>query len=112
MRVLVLGGTGTIGGPVVRELIRCGYDVIALARSEEAARKVVTFGARSLAGDISAPERWLESLPPLDAVIHAAAAFVPDDEIVERRLLQVLLPFLRSAARDTRFIYTEGCGDS
>jgi len=29
MRVLVLGGTGSIRGPVVRELIRAGHEVAA-----------------------------------------------------------------------------------
>lgn len=29
MRVLVLGGTGSMGGPIVRELIRRGHEVIA-----------------------------------------------------------------------------------
>jgi nucleoside-diphosphate-sugar epimerase len=33
MRVLVLGGTGSIDGPVVRELVRGGHEVVALERS-------------------------------------------------------------------------------
>ena len=109
MRVLVLGGTGTIGAPVVRELVRSGHEAVALARSEASARRVAELGALPLAGDISSPERWLASLPPLDAVIHAAAAFTPDDEMTERRLLQTLLPFLSAAQRNARFVYTGGC---
>jgi len=45
----------------------------------------------------------------LDGVIHAAATFSNEDEATERRLLDGLLPFLRSAPMATRFIYTGGC---
>jgi len=109
VRVLVLGGTGTIGSAVVRELLRSGHDVIALARSESAARKLTGAGALPIAGDISTPQRWLAALPPLGAIIQAAAAFGDDDQMTERRLLQGLLPFMSSASRTTRFIYTGGC---
>ena len=109
MRVLVLGGTGTIGAPVVRELIRGGHEVIALARSERAAAKLVQMGARPIEGDLSTPERWLRLLPPLHAVVQTAAAFSADDEAIERRLLQTLLPFLSAASGSARFVYTGGC---
>ena len=109
MRVLVLGGTGSIGGPIVRELIRYGHDVVALARSDASAKKVAEFGARPIAGDISKPEQWLSALPPLDGVIHAAATFARDEEVTDRRLLQHLLPFLSAMPRKVRFIYTGGC---
>ncbi len=109
MRILVLGGTGTIGAPMVRELIRSGYEVLALARSDSSAMKLAKLGATPVAGDISTPEQWLATLPPLDGVIHAAAAFSGDDEAIERRLLQKLLPFLSASRRKPRFIYTGGC---
>jgi nucleoside-diphosphate-sugar epimerase len=109
MRVLVLGGTGTIGGPVIRELIQSGHEVMALARSEPSAAKITQLGALPIAGDISTPGRWLACLPPLDGVIQAAAAFSADDEAIERQLLQMLLPFLSAASANTRFVYTGGC---
>ncbi len=109
MRVLVLGGTGSIGGPVVRELIRAGHEVVALARSAASAAAVTRIGARPVMGDMADPERWLSALPPLDGVIQAAAAFGADDEAVERILLHALLPYLRTAVRNSRLIYTGGC---
>ncbi|MEP7244547.1 MAG: NAD-dependent epimerase/dehydratase family protein [Gammaproteobacteria bacterium] len=109
MRVLVLGGTGSIGSAVVRELIRFGHDVAALARSETSAERAAQLGALSIPGDIATPDQWLAKLPPLDGVVHAAAAFTADDANIERRLLQKLLPFLSSAGPKARFVYTGGC---
>lgn len=109
MRVLVLGGTGSIGAPVVRELVRCGHEVTAVARSGVSARSLTQLGAQPLAGDISAPEPWLDSLAPVDGIIHAAATFDENEEATERCLLDRLLPFLTRAERRTKFIYTGGC---
>jgi uncharacterized protein YbjT (DUF2867 family) len=75
MRVPLLGGTGSIGAPLTRELIRAGHDVVALARSDAAARALTGFGALPVAGDISTPQQWRNALPSLDCVIHAAATF-------------------------------------
>lgn len=109
MRVLVLGGTGFIGTAVVREVIRRGHDVVALARSERSERKVRDFGATPIAGDIGSPERWTAMLPPLDAVIHMACDFDSAMDEIERRLLDSLLPHLAAQPRQPRFIYTGGC---
>jgi nucleoside-diphosphate-sugar epimerase len=109
MRILVLGGTGTIGTPLVRELVRAGHEVTALARSASSARKVSAAGAVALAGDIGEPQHWIDSLSTVDAVVQAAAAFSPDDEAMERHLLQALLPPLSAARRNVRFLYTGGC---
>jgi nucleoside-diphosphate-sugar epimerase len=109
VRVLLLGGTGSIGAPLVRELLRSGHQVTALARSADSARKASAAGAIALAGDISAPEYWIDSLRSVDAVVHAAAAFSPEDETIERRLLQALLPALGAERRNMRFLYTGGC---
>ena len=109
MRVLVFGGTGTVGGPVVRELIRSGHEVMALTRSEASAARMTQLGALPIAGDLATPGRWLDALPPLQGVIQAAAGFSADDEAIERQLLLRLLPFLSTASPGARFIYTGGC---
>ena len=93
----------------LRELIRAGHEVVALARSVASANALTRIGARPIAGDIAAPERWFAELPPLDGAIQAAAAFGADDERTERRLLHTLSPYLQAAARPIRFIYTGGC---
>jgi nucleoside-diphosphate-sugar epimerase len=109
MRVLVLGGTGSIGAPVLRGLVARSHDVIALARSESSAAKIIGFGATPLRGDIGTPEQWIGKLPPLDAVVQLACDFGSAMAAVERRLLDGLLPQLASAPTRPKFIYTGGC---
>jgi nucleoside-diphosphate-sugar epimerase len=109
VRVFVLGGTGSIGSAVVRELVGRGHDVCGLTRSDNSAAKLGEFGATPLAGDIASPEQWTLKLPPVDAVIHAACDFNTEMDAIDRRLLDVLLPWLAAQPKRPRFIYTGGC---
>jgi nucleoside-diphosphate-sugar epimerase len=109
LRVFVLGGTGSIGSPIVRELIERGHEVWALARSEASASKLREGGATAIAGDIAAPERWTARLPLIDAVIHAACDFGTAMAAIDARLLDGLLPALAAQPKKPRFIYTGGC---
>ncbi len=52
MRLLVVGGSGFLGGYVLREAALRGHQTLALARSPEAARAVAGHGAQPLAGDL------------------------------------------------------------
>jgi uncharacterized protein YbjT (DUF2867 family) len=52
MRLLVVGGSGFLGGYVLREAARHGHQTLALARSPEAACTVASHGAQPLAGDL------------------------------------------------------------
>jgi nucleoside-diphosphate-sugar epimerase len=53
MRVFVTGGTGTIGSPVVAELLGNGHTVLALARSNSSEQALRSVGAEVLRGDLS-----------------------------------------------------------
>ena len=109
MRVFVLGGTGSIGSAIVRELVRRGHEVHVLARSDASANKLADLGVASLPGDIASPERWVRALPRIDAMIHAACDFNTAMGEIDRRLLDVLLPALAAQPKKPRFIYTGGC---
>jgi nucleoside-diphosphate-sugar epimerase len=109
LRVFILGGTGSIGSPIVRELIERGHEVWALARSEASAAKLRDGGATAIARDIAAPECWTARLPLIDAVIHAACDFETGMAAIDARLLDALLPALAAQPNKPRFIYTGGC---
>ncbi len=70
MRVLVTGGSGFVGGALIRSLVR-SHDVVAMARSDEAAEAVVALGASPLRCSLESVRS--EQLDGLDAVVHAAA---------------------------------------
>jgi nucleoside-diphosphate-sugar epimerase len=108
VRVVVLGGTGSIGSALVRELVERGHDVWGLARSDNSAVKLNGFGATPVAGDIARPERWARRLPQVDAVVHAACDFSTEMGAIDARLLDVLLPSLAAQPEKPRFVYTGG----
>ncbi len=109
MRVFVLGGTGSVGTAIVRELIHRGHDVHGLARSDVSAQRLAGLGATALSGDIASPGQWIGTLPRIDAIVHAAGDFSPAMGEIDRRLLDVLLPALAAQPNKPRFIYTGGC---
>lgn len=110
MRVLVLGGTGSIGSAVLRELAARGHEVCALARSDASAEKAALLGAAAvIRGNIETPEGWVTRIPEVDGAIHMACDFSSPMATVDRRLLDVLFPHLASRGTRPRFIYTGGC---
>jgi uncharacterized protein YbjT (DUF2867 family) len=65
MNVLVLGGTGTVGSQVVRELLKRGADVSLLTRD---AKKVVPSGVKVVVGDLLDPSTIRTAFQGHDAV--------------------------------------------
>ncbi len=55
MRVLVAGASGTIGQPLVRELIRRGHSLVGLASSEAKFPLLARLGAEPMAADLLDP---------------------------------------------------------
>ena len=53
MQVFVTGGTGTIGSPVVAELLEHDHTVVALARSDRSAQALEAAGAEVLRGGLA-----------------------------------------------------------
>lgn len=109
MRVLVLGGTGSIGSAVVAALVRRGHAVTGLARSDASARRLAAMGTEILLGDARAPEPWLPEVDRADAVVHAATDFGSDMAGLDRGLMGALLPRLSANARGQALLYTGGC---
>lgn len=75
MKVFVTGGTGFIGGVVVRQLRERGDEVVCLVRSPAKAKPLEQFGCQLVAGDLSDRETIRAGLEGCDAAIHAAAMY-------------------------------------
>jgi UDP-glucose 4-epimerase len=84
-RVLVTGGTGLVGAPVVRRLIAAGWSVLVLSRHPpvDASQEI-----EWVRGDLTAdPQGVLHALQSVDAVVHAAAAVYDGGDVPSMSLL-------------------------
>lgn len=70
MKTFVTGGTGFIGSAVVHEMVRAGHKVTALARSDEAAAKILAMGAEVHKGDLRDIDSLMHSARLSDGVLH------------------------------------------
>jgi dihydroflavonol-4-reductase len=75
VKVFVTGGTGFIGGHVVRKLRERGDDVVALVRSRDKAKDLEALGVQLVEGDLSSSDVIREACQDCDAVIHGAAVY-------------------------------------
>ena len=73
MRYFVTGGTGFIGGRVVRQLRAAGHEVRALVRTPSQAKDLEGLGAALHAGDITDKESMRAAMRGCDGVFHLAA---------------------------------------
>jgi nucleoside-diphosphate-sugar epimerase len=88
VRVFVTGGTGFIGGEVVRQLRQRGEEVACLVRSPEKAAALAELGCDLVAGDLADERAIRKGMEGCDAVIHAAAVYevgIPPSERVAMR---------------------------
>lgn len=51
MKIFVAGATGAIGRPLVEQLLKKGYDVVALTRSPEKAQTLAAQGVEVVVAD-------------------------------------------------------------
>jgi nucleoside-diphosphate-sugar epimerase len=75
MRVFVTGGTGFIGGHVVRKLRDRGDEVVALVRTAEKGLPLSDIGCDIAPGSLSDEEALRDGVRGCDAVIHGAAVY-------------------------------------
>lgn len=73
--VLVVGGTGMLGGQVVTELLNRGKQVRALVRPGSDASRLESAGAEIARGDMMDQESLLRAMAGADAVITTAAGY-------------------------------------
>jgi dihydroflavonol-4-reductase len=75
VKVFLTGGTGFIGGEVVRQLRERGDEVICLVRNPAKATKLSDAGCDIVSGDLSDEGAIRNGMQGCDAVIHAAAVY-------------------------------------
>lgn len=88
MKVFVTGGTGFIGGAVVRQLRGRGDEVVCLVRNPAKATAVVELGCETVAGDLSDVEAIRNGMEGCDAVIHAAAIYEVGIPVSQRQAMR------------------------
>jgi nucleoside-diphosphate-sugar epimerase len=120
--LVVLGGSGFIGQYVIREAIAAGWQVRALARSEEFAGSVRAVGGWAILGDAARPDHWISDVAGASAIIDLIQPRFPKRLGLrqtirigaERQALTIsLVAALQSLARDKRpvFIAVSGIDD-
>ncbi len=78
MKILVTGGTGTIGRRIVADRIERGDEVVVVSRDAVRAREALGSRAGIVEGNPMVPGPWQERAGECDAVIHLAGAGVAD----------------------------------
>ena len=73
--VLVVGGTGMLGGQVVTELLSRGKRVRALVRPTSDAKSLERAGVEIVRGDMMDPPSLLQAMDDADAVVSTAAGY-------------------------------------
>ena len=75
MKVFVTGGTGFIGGEVVRQLRARGDEVACLVRTPEKAAKLTELGCELVSGDLGDAEALRNGMQGCDGLVQAAAMY-------------------------------------
>lgn len=92
MKVFITGASGFVGNVVAEHLLAAGHDVVALARSDEAAARVERVGAEVVRGSLADLDLLRETAAGADAVAHVAVDFTePEMRQLEEPALDALL---------------------
>lgn len=80
MKYFITGATGFLGGEIVRQLAKSGYEVRAMVRDSQKAQWMGRLGVRLFKGDVTDKESMREAMTGVDGVFHVAGWY----KLVER----------------------------
>ena len=107
MHVFLTGGTGYVGGAVLRALLGAGHSVTALVR-RDGALAAVTGAARprELVGDLAAPDGYRAAAAAADAIVHCALQY--DEGGAERQAVdeRAVAALVEAAGAAGHLVYT------
>ena len=75
--LFILGGTGFIGHETIIQALQAEWQVKALARSEESAKKMQQMGAHPVIGDMYQPQAWIAQAQGATALIDLTQPKLP-----------------------------------
>ena len=75
MKAFITGGSGFIGRSLIQKLVKKGYEVRALARSQRSQAIVESLGAIPIQGDLDKLEVLKEAMLGCDLVFHVAGQY-------------------------------------
>jgi putative NADH-flavin reductase len=108
MRILLVGATGKVGRPILRELVRRGHDVTVLVR-DPAPLAGEFAGVRAVAGDVFDQDLLADTARGCDVIISSVAmrdaAQAGRDPVVLTKVLAGV-----AASQDVRWISLGGAG--
>jgi len=86
MKVLVTGASGFLGGHLIEELVRRGYDVVGMIRKSSSRKILEELNVKLRFGDLQEPESLVDATRDVDVVVHLAAyyTFFGKKELYER----------------------------
>jgi len=110
MKILVTGATGYIGGAAAEAFLRAGHEVSGLARSEQAARRLVAAGIIPVAGDFTDASSLVKAVETADAIVSTASIAsveaTPQGFADDRTAVDAMLRAIRGTGKT--LIFTSG----
>jgi len=106
MKIFLTGATGFVGEAAAAALFKRGHRIAALARSEEARRKLRERGYEAVPGSLGDADTLARAAQEADAVVHAAATGDARNGEVDAAAVRTLLDALRGSGKS--FVYTSG----
>lgn len=98
MKILVVGGTGTLGRQIVKHGIEQDHSIRCLVRNQGRASFLKEWGAELVKGDICQPSTLKSALKDIDVVIDAATARANDSKSIKEIDWQGKVNLIQAAA--------------